>query len=496
MAVDFDFDQYPTLLEVAKSDATINVVIGPTGSAKTSGMLVLLLREAIRQAPGPDGVRRTKSVIARQTYAQMTKTTVPSAQTMLRGVVDVNDGKPPSGSARFPLEDGTQVQFDIVFLALDGPNVRGDILGLEYTNGFIDEISEVADEALILALLSRAGRYPSAKEGGCTRKVVYAATNGPRKSHWLYDWHMGVKDDEFAAVAKETGRPYFKLFQQPAGLIKDAAGVWHPNPAAENVKNLPGGYAYYFEQLLRPPQEVQSYVEGKFADLQFGKVVYSQFRTDMHVIDEAKVRPMIGSASRIMLAFDWGRTPVCLVIVPRATGGFVVVDEIVGEDISIDGLWKEAILPTLQSKYPRSIVTLAIGDPAGADRTQASETSPFEVLAAHGVEVRGPYGVRKDAIAPRVEAVRQRLQRLDSTGTPFLQITSNCKLLIDALLSGYIYEQVRGQAAYKETPTKSHAGWCSDLANALEYISLELQGDLAPPKLKMHKAAVRPLMGG
>lgn len=58
-------------------------------------------------------------------------------------------------------------------------------------------------------------------------------------------------------------------------------------------------------------------------------------------------------------------------------------------------------------------------------------------------------------------------------GQPLLQITKNCKFLIEALKYNYIYENVRGKNdVVRDTPTKSHEGWTSDLADALQYMVL------------------------
>lgn len=496
--VSFDFDQYPTLLRMANSDTFFKMVLGPAGSAKTSGLSMMALRAAVRQAPSPDGVRRTKTMVVRTTYQQLLKNTIPSWRTILGGVATINNGTPPSGKAVFPLEDGTTVEWLIEFMALDSPNASNDILGAEMTNIVLDEVASMESEAMVLALLSRVGRYPSAKFGGPTKTDVWGSTNGPKKSHWLYEWVQGSQDKFFSMMEVQSKRKYFELFRQPAGLVQDADGVWQPHPDAENIANLFGGYNYYYAQLVRSKQDIQAYVQGEFSDLQSGKVVYPAFRRDMHVTGYDSLMATWGKRGKIMLSFDFGRTPVCLVVIQNNGGGLIVIDEIMGEDVSVDGLWTGSIRPVLLDKYPRTELGNCVGDPAGADQMQATEDSPYSVLQKHGVPIQFPGGGRKDRLDVRIEAVRQRLTRLDTFGRPMLQITDNCKYLIDALASTYIYESVHGQKdTLRDTPTKTHAGWASDLANSLEYICWSLSEDMASVGApRAVQRPMRPLLGG
>ena len=227
--------------------------------------------------------------------------------------------------------------------------------------------------------------------------------------------------------------------------------------------------------------------------------MYRNFRHDLHVIPQARFHAQWGKKGRIGLAFDFGRTPVCLVWVDRPGGGITVVDEFMAEDVSIDGLWSNVVRPKLMENYPSCIAGrtgFTTGDPAGADQTQAVDQSPYSVLQQHGLDIEFPGDGRKDSLAPRIEAVRQRLSRLDAiTGQPMLQITDNCTFLIDALMTGYVYEEIRGtKGSYRDVPCKAH--WDSDLANALEYMCLYRRQELEPAGPRTPKHATKPLLGG
>jgi hypothetical protein len=101
-------------------------------------------------------------------------------------------------------------------------------------------------------------------------------------------------------------------------------------------------------------------------------------------------------------------------------------------------------------------------------------------------------------LEPRIEAVRQRLSRLDAiTGEPMLQITDNCTFLISALMTTYVYQEIKGaKGSFSDVPTKSHKFWTSDLANAVEYLCLYRRGELEPAMPVGAKRAAPPLLGG
>jgi hypothetical protein len=370
-------------------------------------------------------------------------------------------------------------------LALESPNIDDDIVGLEMTNVVFEEVMKMTSMERVMAVVSRVGRYPSMKQGGPSKVQCWGTANGPTKNHWLYDVHMGKHDEVMVSMTESLKRPFFKIFKQPPGLIRLPTGGYAPNPAAENIKWLKQGYATYFAQLLRPDPEIQAYVMGDFADLTAGKVVYPQFRRDLHVIKYDEFVSYWSKQGDIFATFDFGRTPVCLLGVRRQSGGIVIFEEICAENSSIDQLFTQYISPILKQKYPRCQFDFATGDPAGADRTQAVETSPFAVLQKYGVPIEFPMGRRKDDLAGRIEATRMRIGTLDRNGVPMMQITDNCKRTIDAFASAYVYESVRGGGdVVRDVPTKSHNNFCSDLANAVEYMCFSQHADMQPERAK------------
>lgn len=471
-SVEFDLDRYPTMKRFAQSDAAIRIVIGPAGSAKTTYCALEILRLACLQEPAEDGVRYSKALVARQTYQMLQSSTIDTFKRMLGDILSFKTGKiPPEAYGKFRIDDGTYVDLKIEFVSFDSEDAQSKLRGYEPTWVFLDEVSEMP-ESLVTAALARTGRFPSGKYGRPTRSGVIGATNGPLKRHWLYQWASGKHKDLHAAISKEIGIPYFELFQQPAGLIRPAkeGDPWKPNPAAENIHHLDEGYGYYFKMLGMKSTEIQAFVEGTFADLVTGKVVFPEF-SPSHVVSIEDVP--LPQRIPLYLGFDFGRTPVCIICTMTTGGRVMVLEELTGMDISVRTLLDDYVLPKLQSKYRFATVEGAWGDPAGMVKAQSVEVSPFDVILSAGIPIEDPGGANR--LGPRIESVKQRLTSLDSMGYPKLQISDECKFLLAAMQHDYVYEAIRGgNGAVRDIPTKTHEGWCSDLADALQYVCLGL----------------------
>lgn len=447
-------------------------------SAKTSYLVVELFRLACVQYPDANKVRRSRSLIGRNTYQVLKSATMNTVENMLGWLgeaLTVSRGSyPPNAKVRARLQDQTFIHWDIEFISFDSEDAESKLLGYEPTNGLLDEISELP-EGLVDAVNRRLGRYPSKAYANPMCIVLLGATNGPRKDHWLYQWALGERDEQFKQIEeerfRETGirRPQFELFRQPPALLRRDDGSWVPNPAAENIHNLPEGYGYYYNMLSDKEEKIKAYVEGEFSDIQTGKVVFPEFKRDLHIWRGGKDKLPTGMP--LFFGFDFGRTPVCLIATATTSGKLIIIDEVMAEDVSVDTLYTDHLAPVLRSTYPRSVFNGAWGDPAGSVDTQAIDVSPFEVLLNHGIPIEDPGAGNK--IQPRLEAVKQRLTRLDDEGRPSILITDNCKYLIEAISSTYIYETVRGRNdVVRDVPTKTHEGWASDLCDALQYLCL------------------------
>jgi len=471
--IGFPLDQYPTLKRASMSSALIRLVKGSAGSGKTSWAIMELLRSALLQTPSPlDNTRYFRALVVRNTYALLKSNTIPSMKNMFGPLLQVTEGSQPFGRVRARLQDGTALDMEIQFLALDSEDAQDKLLGAEPTMVLCDELN-LMPESVVFALVRRLGRYPSGTKGKVDRTGVIGVFNGPVKGSWLHKWYLGERDAQFEKVAREMGvEKLVEMFSQPPALIPPAGfpnshdpnDEWLPNPEAENIQNLAQGYGYYYAMLADPDMgKIQSYVLGEFADVKHGKVVFPEFHRDVHTFPAERVNTK--ELRDYYLAFDFGRTPVCIVGTLLSDGTLMVLDEFMGEDMSVEQLYRATVRPALKRNYPNGVCVRAYGDPAGLTGGQNINLSPFDVLRKEGVPIVAP--TRSNKLEPRLAAVRSFMSSLGTGGKPRLLIRDHGRFPLQALAADYIYEN-RSGGRTADTPTKSHVGWVSDLCLAAD----------------------------
>lgn len=226
------------------SDDFVRVIVGPVGSGKSSGCIMEILRRAREQAPGPDGLRRTRFAIIRNTYPELRDTTRKTFEQWVPDALGRWHEVPFTFHMRFG-----DVDCEVLFRALDRPGDIKKLLSLELTGAYINEAREVPREVFEV-LQTRVGRYPSKAQGGPTWFGIWGDTNPWPVGHWAHELF-------------NTGKlpPGHAIFEQPDGL----------GPDAENVENLPDGY---YDRLCngKDSEWVEEYVRGKYPKRSKGSI--------------------------------------------------------------------------------------------------------------------------------------------------------------------------------------------------------------------------------
>lgn len=214
-----NYKMAPTVERFHDSNAFVRAIVGPVGSGKSSGSVMEGLFRATQQAPGIDGVRRTRGLIVRNTYRELADTTRKTFESWIPAALGTWREKDFVFTMRLPLDDGTKVECEILFRSLDSPDDVGKLLSLELTWAYINEGREVPKEILDV-LTTRVGRFPAMKDGGPTWFGVWMDSN---------PWAETSEHFELFNKSLPEG---FQLFEQPSGLA----------PNAENISNLVPGY--------------------------------------------------------------------------------------------------------------------------------------------------------------------------------------------------------------------------------------------------------------
>jgi hypothetical protein len=419
--------------------------------------------KALGQPPGPDGVRRRRQYIIRNTYDDLNRTTV---KTWLDWWQENKVG-PLKRSKPMVHEIVTDdLHWEVVFLALDSPDDVKKLLSAEPSDIWFNEAREIPRE-LIDAGIGRIGRYPRVDMGGCFEPQVLLDTNAPGEDHFisimadLVPFPENLSESERLSLTRPDN---WSFHVQPPGVIErvDDNGQlvgYDTNPKAENLKYLPANY--YVDRAKGKTREwVRVEFMVKPGTLTAGRAVWPEFKEDWHVSKE----PLEAAPGHpILIGLDFGRTPAAI-IGQRVFDRWRVLEEFLAEDMGARG-FARILKRHLSEEYPGHKFALW-GDPAGAHLAEADDISPFMMFRAEGLDVvQAP---SNDPVV-RIEAVKEILsQAVD--GRPRFLLSPRARILKAAMSGGYQYKRMKVSGErYGESPDKNRY---SHPADALQYLVL------------------------
>jgi len=427
----------PTLCRFHESKSFVRGIRGPIGSGKSVGMCFEIFKKATEQTPH-EGVRYSRWVVIRNTYRELVDTTIKTWNDWFPKHLGLWSQQNLSHTIEQRLDDGTVLHLEVMFRALDKPDDVKKLLSLELTGGWVNEAKEVPLRVIEM-LQGRVGRYPSKRQGGPSWWGVIMDTNPPDTDSWWY------------RIFEEVRPSNWEIFSQPSGLSEDA----------ENIENLPPHY--YTNMMPGKDQEwINVYVHGKYGFVQEGQPVYPDYNDDVHFSHHIIEVP---KKCDIFVGLDFGLTPAAAIAFEH-NGQWVFCDEVVTRDMGAVK-FGELLGKHLRRTY-REHPLIITGDPAGEQRSQTDERTPFEILGALGIEASPAH---TNDMTVRRETLSQHLRRMTFTGQPGLIIGPNCKYLRRGLAGGFKYRrlQVSGTDRYVEKPDKNIY---SHVCEAAEYLLL------------------------
>jgi hypothetical protein len=422
------------------SPARVRLIRGPVASGKSVTCCLELMRIAIGQAPNMQGVRKTRFAIVRNTNPELRTTTIKTWNDWFGEDYGKFRWQPPyTHNISFQLPDKTMVESEVIFLALDRPQDIKKLLSLELTAGWVNEAREVS-KSIVDALDMRLGRYPSERDGGCTRACLILDTNSPPEDHWWAIMSGEVPPPEYMTseeVQMMVKPDNWEFFTQPAAMLEDIKNKkllgFKMNPERENRSGIKD--AYYQGMIPGKTRAfINVYILNKYQSLFDGKPVYPTFRRDTHVAPQ----PLLWSEnSDIIVGIDYGRTPSAVFAQLLAGGRWAVLHELLAVNMGAKR-FAELLKREIARKGWSHANFRFYGDPAGDDLTQSDETSPSMMLRAQGIPV-----VKAPSNDPsvRIEAVEQVLDRM-TDGGPAIVISPSCKNLIAGFEGGYRYARL------------------------------------------------------
>ena len=421
----FDYEDIPTLKKFALDNSRVRMCMGPFGSAKSSACVMEIIRRANEQTPGPDGIRRSRWGVVRNSYTQLKDTTIKT----------FHDWFPPKLFGEYRVTDHSYlitkfpgVHLEVLFRALDRPDQVSNLLSLELTGAWFNEAREIPI-TIIDAMDGRIGRYPSGRDGGASWYGMIFDSNPPDEDSTLYKRFEIIRPDNW------------KIFKQPSGL----------SVHAENTKHLPKDY---YKNLAKGKDEMYKriYIDGQYGYLVSGKPVFQSFRDNIHVAPH-QLEPQKGLD--VLCGFDFGLQPSCIIAQITPLGQLRILDELVSDGMGLRQFCENQLLPLLRLKY-FGMNVMGFGDPSGTSRAPTDESTCFEVLQSPEVGLRNVVPAPTNAILPRVAAVENFLNRMYA-GEPSFILSPNCHYLRKAMNGGYHYEKDPRSLGeeYKIMPSKN-----------------------------------------
>jgi hypothetical protein len=433
----------PTIREFIKDykpgELFYDWIVGPVGSGKTTGIFFKLIYMAGKQEPGPDGIRRSRAVIVRNTTPQLRDTTLSSWNYWFK---DGQAGEWKATQNVFVLKYN-DIECEVLFRPLDTPQDVARVLSLEVTFAILDEFVEIPRQ-IIDALSARCGRYPSAIMGGATNWGMWGSSNPSTEDNWWFDY-LHDTDIHIQPKGKDNSNLNARYFLQPSGF----------SPEAENVENLPGGAAYYVNQAKGKSEAwVKQFLEAEWGYSIAGKPVVPTFKSDLHL---SKGRLAYNPHLPLVGGFDPGVGGSAMIIGQEDLDGrLVVLAELVQEGYGASRFIQERLRPYLKRHFPEAKLIIA-PDPAAGNRTSTDEKSVVDVLKKYfDVKIE-----TNNRLPLRLDAIENYTTRLIE-GKPALMIDAEvCPILVRALRGGWRYALDKNELVKGKEPEKnaySHPG--------------------------------------
>lgn len=516
---EFFMDTAPTVFDFIMNVAPVEIITGPVGSGKTTGMCIKAMKWAMEQEPSPhDGYRRFKAGFVRNTSVELKRTTAmtwtscfPQEATgplRMSAPMQHKITKEPKGWKKHLRHDhpdqgtpGLMLQID--FMGLDNPKDVRELLSYEGTVIWFNEVKEIPKNIVDKAT-ERVGRYPSMAQGKVmpTKFAVWGDTNPPDEQHYIYQWDKGLDEN-----GDYVGRPegYVFYFQAP-GVIemkrKDAStwinvenepielvvkherhihrgagSLWAVNPAAENLPNLPidltvdptndplGPGGYYARALAgKDRSHIRGFLQGRYGFIREGKPVVPGFDPLTMVVDEL---PIIDS--EVSGGVDMGGNtlnPAATLGQKHPAGTWLIHGEVIGKDMGIERFAVKMGIDFATAFPSRPIQDARFyGDPAGVTKDPLFEFTAFEHYRRLGINIL-PAPTNNTKV--RIDAIVGPMGRLIN-GRPGILIHKRCVNLIKGLSGGWQYRKISspGHNKFQEKPDKDHP--YSDVCESLGY---------------------------
>lgn len=488
-------------------------------SGKSVPLLQRIQEHAREQAPSPDGKRRSRFAVVRNTMPELRSTTAVTYEQIYPpdNFGSIVWRSPATHMMRFD-----DVECEVNLIALDKPKDVKKLLSLELTGAALNEMREIP-RSVVTRMTERVGRY-GLSERPTTWRGLWGDSNPPDTDHWLYGWHhqntpagyqfftqppgvlevepykngARIIDENFphfagqilnAAVVRTWYKGRVQRVECPVEIIEAAERYWIVNPWMENLPALsrvsadsnPLGARSYYGQALAGKQldEIRSYLQGVYTFVLEGRRVVPQYNAQVHGVDHLPVLEDV----ELLVGMDIGGgtlQPSALIFQRHPRGPYLCHKEVVCFDMGVQTFGRilaETLVKTFPRHVERGLIGTMWGDPAGQTRDEIFETASFDYLrTTHGFTVMS---APSQDPKMRIAALAGPCERMID-GKPGILVNKNgCPMLHKGLQGGWHYKRmaVAGEDRYADKPNKNEVSHICDgagygLLGAGEYLRI------------------------
>lgn len=471
------FPYYPdgeVLREFFRDRSGVSIIQGPVGSGTSTACCHKMWKISLEQRPDQMGVRRTRWLVVRNTFDNLKQTTIKTwkywFEEKAMGLFgELKMTNPPNHHIKWDAPDGTIVDAEFIFLALDQEEDIRKLLSLECTGIWFNE-AQFTEKAIFDTAHARAmqGRYPPKLDGGPTWKGVLCDLNAPPEGHWIpyMRGDIPIPDEWDDDLRREYSvSDDWQFFMQPPGLLEiienGRVAGYEENPAAENMKWVDESYMRLIEG--KPKSWIDTFVMNRVGLYRAGKAVFESFRPEIHI---SKTKIEYQPEWPLLVGLDFARNPAAM-MGQLIRGSLYFLDEFGMENVSA-GTFAPLLKQRLQRRFPTAWTTgiQFWGDPTGNSKGQGTDQTPFSIFRAHGMSVVPAPG--NNVLSIRLEAVQTQLDKMVD-GSPAFLVDPDCRVFKTGMAGGYHFAKLQGQNRYHEEPKKDRY---SDYCDAGQYLCL------------------------
>lgn len=525
-------------LDFLNDRSFISLHYGGIGQGKSTNALLKLFIFANSENPCKDGVVRTRIGFARGAKVEA-KVAFPKFMQVFeyKGLNEVtyNDQKGIMKVTGFALDftdvlagkvgavpvlrkdaDGNPMKLETSIHAIGSDNERKNHSqrSVEYSIIHAEEADIIPAHSL-KTLTERARWQPDSELGSIGNQVIMTfnppSPDSVLRNYYIKKAHLKERmmvADPDTGLPVETDRLMCSVFKsvpvffRDKDVIKegcvhtDANGYnYYPNPNGDGLKlhagtdfEHSGTYAGigYFLQVLKNAEsdnEIRHKLFGEFAPRHTDEPVYI-FKEEKHVYgglalieDEYNpdLAPKPAQDLPLILSFDFGNHPACLISQIGFDGVLYCLDELYNEHYwSLYSLIDEGLSRLLMNRYQDVKRFIIIGDPTanqGHDDFSAWEQIKKKIYMHHNKTEEVKFGnwqqnklMMKNSISTRISETQKLL---DASGK--VQLSPYLRWLVGGLQGDYHYQKGYAGDGFRSVPCKSKA---SHIANCFEYTCL------------------------